>query len=480
MKSKKIASAVVAAALATSMVPATALAANPGATTETTAAQETAQLTTLDGEQATLIAPKIVDKPAEVYVDSFADKHIIYVQSDYPSGAAGGYDVEVQVTNLDLGYTRDDAWRSTLEADGLSYGNIYGISLDWGFTNLVEPGYHYSVKFRMVYSDYANNNRDAAFSEWVDVPGVYYVSERSLTEVQNMYFQDGYLYIEDNQSGVSFYDVSIAPSDWQYGDDYQAFETPEKVIYIGDALKNLKASDSYSVNVLPVSNDTSIARTGDSYKTITISPTQEEIAGYTNGEGVTGNTGGAGNTGAETVSPFTDVYTTDWYANNVAFVSAAGYMNGLGGAGSTTFAPNQTLTRSMMAQVLYNIAGEKTSVDYATTFRDISGTNWYNDAISWAYVKGYITGYDNGAFGVEDSVTREQVAAILWRFAGSPKVEGNLSGFSDGASVSSYATDALVWATQAGIMQGSSGALDPARSATRAEIAAMVQRYMSL
>jgi hypothetical protein len=173
------------------------------------------------------------------------------------------------------------------------------------------------------------------------------------------------------------------------------------------------------------------------------------------------------------------VYTTDWYANNVAFVSAAGYMNGLGGAGSTTFAPNQTLTRSMMAQVLYNIAGEKTSVDYSTTFRDISGTNWYNDAISWAYVKGYITGYDNGAFGVEDSVTREQVAAILWRFAGKPKAEGNLSGFSDGASVSSYATDALVWATQTGIIQGLNGALDPARSATRAEIAAMVQRYMS-
>jgi hypothetical protein len=103
MKSKKIACVVVAAALATSMVPATALAANPGATTETTAAQETTQLTTLDGEQATLIAPKLVDKPAELYVDDFTDKNVFYYQTDYPADTGNEYtqyDITIQATNV--------------------------------------------------------------------------------------------------------------------------------------------------------------------------------------------------------------------------------------------------------------------------------------------------------------------------------------------------------------------------------------------
>jgi hypothetical protein len=178
---------------------------------------------------------------------------------------------------------------------------------------------------------------------------------------------------------------------------------------------------------------------------------------------------------------FADVPSGEWYADTVAFISSREIMNGMGGTGATSFAPNDTLNRAMMAQVLYNLDNANADSGAAAgVFADIEGDNWYNTAVGWASEAGYITGYAGGSFGPNDSVTREQVATILWRYAGSPEVSSDaLQAFSDGESVNSYAVQAMAWAVDAGLIQGyaGSGALDPQGQATRAQIATIVARY---
>ncbi|HJB69593.1 MAG TPA: S-layer homology domain-containing protein, partial [Candidatus Flavonifractor avistercoris] len=147
--------------------------------------------------------------------------------------------------------------------------------------------------------------------------------------------------------------------------------------------------------------------------------------------------------------PFTDVSEGDWYHDAVAYCWENGIMDGTSG---TAFAPNMLLNRAMMAQVLYNLAGGTPAA--AAGFPDVSPTAWYADAVNWAAANGYVTGYDNGLFGPEDDLTREQLAAILYRYAGSPAPAGSLDGFADAASASAYAVDALRWAVGEGLLTG--------------------------
>ncbi|WP_242967097.1 S-layer homology domain-containing protein [Flavonifractor sp. An10] len=171
--------------------------------------------------------------------------------------------------------------------------------------------------------------------------------------------------------------------------------------------------------------------------------------------------------------PFTDVSEGDWYHDAVAYCWENGIMDGTSG---TAFAPNMILTRAMMAQVLYNLAGGTPAA--AAGFPDVSPTAWYADAVNWAAANGYVTGYDNGLFGPEDDLTREQMAAILYRYAGSPAPAGTLDGFADAASASAYAVDALRWAVGEGLLTGKDGGrLDPTGTASRAELAQILARF---
>ena len=171
--------------------------------------------------------------------------------------------------------------------------------------------------------------------------------------------------------------------------------------------------------------------------------------------------------------PFTDVSEGDWYHDAVAFCWENGIMDGTSG---TAFAPNMILTRAMMAQVLYNLADGTPAA--AAGFPDVSPTAWYADAVNWAAANGYVTGYDNGLFGPEDDLTREQLAAILYRYAGSPAPAGTLDGFADAASASDYAVDALRWAVGEGLLTGKDGGrLDPTGTASRAELAQILARF---
>ena len=171
--------------------------------------------------------------------------------------------------------------------------------------------------------------------------------------------------------------------------------------------------------------------------------------------------------------PFTDVAEGDWYYDAVAYCWENGIMDGTSG---TAFAPNLLLNRAMMAQVLYNLADGTAST--VAGFPDVAASAWYADAVNWAAANGYVTGYDNGSYGPEDSLTREQLAVILYRYAGSPEPAGTLDGFADAASASAYAVDALRWAVGEGLLTGKDGGrLDPTGTASRAELAQILARF---
>lgn len=174
--------------------------------------------------------------------------------------------------------------------------------------------------------------------------------------------------------------------------------------------------------------------------------------------------------------PFTDVAEGDWYYDAVAYCWENGIMDGTSG---TTFAPNMLLNRAMMAQVLYNLADGTAST--VAGFPDVAATAWYADAVNWAAANGYVTGYDNGSYGPEDNLTREQLAVILYRYAGSPAPAGSLDGFADAASASAYAVDALRWAVGEGLLTGKDGGrLDPTGTASRAELAQILARFAQM
>ncbi len=184
-------------------------------------------------------------------------------------------------------------------------------------------------------------------------------------------------------------------------------------------------------------------------------------------------------TGAQTEEaqlPFLDVAEGAWYYDAVAYCYENGIMDG---TSSVSFAPGMLLNRAMAAQVLYNLADGTAST--AAGFPDVAASAWYADAVNWAAANGYVTGYDNGSFGPEDSLTREQLAVILYRHAGSPEPTGSLDGFTDAASTSDYAVDALRWAVGEGLLTGKDGGrLDPAGTASRAELAQILARFAQM
>ncbi len=172
--------------------------------------------------------------------------------------------------------------------------------------------------------------------------------------------------------------------------------------------------------------------------------------------------------------PFTDVSSGEWYYDAVAYVYEKGLMDG---TSAVTFDPGAVLTRAMTAQVLWNLAGSPAAPGGAG-FTDVAADAWYAGAVNWAAAQGIVAGYDTGAFGPEDAVTREQLAAMLYRYAGTPEPTGGLDGFADKDAASGYAADALCWAVGEGLLTGKDGGrLDPAGTATRAEVAVILMRF---
>lgn len=175
--------------------------------------------------------------------------------------------------------------------------------------------------------------------------------------------------------------------------------------------------------------------------------------------------------------PFTDVAASSWYYDAVSYVYGKGMMNG---TAADTFAPEVTTSRGMIVTILYRLAG--TPAAKASSFPDVPDGRYYTAAVGWAAEKGIVNGYENGLFQPDIPITREQMAAILYRYANAMGYQvsqrGDLSVFSDQAHISSYATEAMSWAVGAGLLSGmGDGTVAPTGQATRAQAATILSRF---
>ena len=177
--------------------------------------------------------------------------------------------------------------------------------------------------------------------------------------------------------------------------------------------------------------------------------------------------------------PFADVSSSDWFYNDVRYVYEKGIMDG---TGADRFSPNAPLTRAMIVTILYRMAGSP-SVSGSSDFTDVAAGKWFAKAVAWAAANGIVNGYGSGLFGPNDPVTREQLAAILYRYAvyggmTAVTLEENLGSFADTAQLSAYAIQAMNWAVGQGLINGSGSNLVPKAQATRAQVAAIIHRYL--
>ena len=173
---------------------------------------------------------------------------------------------------------------------------------------------------------------------------------------------------------------------------------------------------------------------------------------------------------------FSEVAADAWYTDAVAYVRDNGLM---GGTSDTTFEPEGTMTRSMLSATLYRLAGSP-AVTGEDAFSDTEEGVWYTDAVLWASQQGLVGGYGNGLFGTNDPVTREQIAVLLWRYAGSPAAESGID-FADESAISDYAAQAVDWARASGVVSGAEGdRFLPQNNATRAQVAAILRNYLTM
>ena len=186
-----------------------------------------------------------------------------------------------------------------------------------------------------------------------------------------------------------------------------------------------------------------------------------------------------GSTGSNIKLPFGDVTVSDWFYDDVRYVYANGIMDG---TSSDRFAPNAPLTRAMIVTILYRMAGSP-AMSGTSEFKDVDSNKWFAKAVAWAAANGIVNGYGSGLFGPNDPVTREQLAAILYRYTAYRKASttangDNLAGFADLSTVSGYALASMNWAVSEKLLKGADGKLNPKANATRAQVAAIIHRYL--
>lgn len=177
-------------------------------------------------------------------------------------------------------------------------------------------------------------------------------------------------------------------------------------------------------------------------------------------------------------SVFSDVNarTCSWAANAVDFMNEYGLVKG---TGTSTFGWKGNMTRGDFVLILYRNAGSPSVYGVSNPFTDVKSTDYYYEAVLWAYRNNVVNGTSTTTFGPKGKITREQIASILWRLAGRPVYSASLRSYTDYASVSDYAYDAMSWAVGSGYVKGSGAKLSPKNNATRAEVAVMLHRYLT-
>ena len=174
------------------------------------------------------------------------------------------------------------------------------------------------------------------------------------------------------------------------------------------------------------------------------------------------------------LAPFADADRNAWYHDGVHYCVENGLMLG---TSKTAFSPNTTITRGMIVTILWRLEGSPI-VGHLMDYSDVKPEDWCGEAVRWAASTGVATGYGNGTFGPNDPITREQMAAMLWRYAGSPRADGSLLSFADRAQTSDWAQPAMIWAVKQGLIAGvSHDWLNPRGQATRAQAATILMRF---
>ena len=175
--------------------------------------------------------------------------------------------------------------------------------------------------------------------------------------------------------------------------------------------------------------------------------------------------------------PFTDVHEGDWFYEEVLYAYENGLMNGVG---DNRFAPNSATTRGMLVTILYRLEGEP-AVTGEAGFDDVAAGQWYTDAVIWAAANDIVNGIGDNQFGPENTLTREQLVTMLYRYAQNKGYDvtasADLSGYPDAGQIQSWAQEAMTWAVAEGIVEGMDGNLNPAGNATRAQIATILMRF---
>jgi len=177
-----------------------------------------------------------------------------------------------------------------------------------------------------------------------------------------------------------------------------------------------------------------------------------------------------------TKSGFDDVADDAWYSSGVIFCKQKGIMSGVS---ETKFNPSGTMTRGMMAAVMYRAAGapKVDSKDYGDRFDDVKSGSYYESAIYWCRNTGVMSGYSDKKFGPDDNISREQLVTVLWRYIGSPAAKAD--DFTDETEIASYAAGAVDWARNAKVVGGySDGRFGPKDNATRAQVAVIFKNYV--
>ena len=174
------------------------------------------------------------------------------------------------------------------------------------------------------------------------------------------------------------------------------------------------------------------------------------------------------------MAAFIDTDRSAWYHDGIHYCVEQGLMVG---TRKTTFSPNNATTRGMIVTILWRLEGSPL-VSTSLNYDDVKPEDWYGEAVRWADSAGVVTGYGNGKFGPNDTITREQMAAMLWRYAGSPKADGSLFSFVDGEQTSDWARPAMIWAVEQGLITGvGNDRLEPRGQATRAQAATILMRF---
>lgn len=288
--------------------------------------------------------------------------------------------------------------------------------------------------------------------------------------------------------GISLDNVKTAVTDEFADTEYIQLETLDskygrllldyKGIIEIDNAKDVKSSDKIylkSSSSVDSMGDVYLLPRTDYYGTISLKYTAYASGGKSLGDG----TLSFSVVRKTSSSKFTDVTASNvgsWAADAIDFMADN---NLVGGTGSGKFSPTNTMTRCDLVLILYRMAGQPTVTGVENIFTDVSSSDYYYKAVLWAYKNGVVTGTGAGTFSPKANITREQLAAILFRYSGASGASGSLASFADAGLVSSYATTAMKWAVGGGIIGGSNGKLNPQGNATRAEVAVMLHRFLN-